>query len=155
MPSFQVPMSHQGVASPCFPILTPGGKIPSQKQNRTLSVLQVINGEHFSGAERVQQILGQQLVNFGVETEFACLKPGKFAAHCGLNPDRIHAVPMKGRFDWQAISHLKELVTSKGYEILHAHTRVRHSSHPSLPNSSNFHGYIMFIHLRRETLLEG
>ena len=65
----------------------------------TLSVLHVINGEHFSGAERVQQLLGERLPEFGVRAEFACLKPGKFPTHCGLASDRIHLHPMQSRFD--------------------------------------------------------
>ena len=36
-------------------------------------VLHVINGEHFSGAERVQQLLGKRLPQFGFAAEFACV----------------------------------------------------------------------------------
>ena len=43
-------------------------------------VLHIINGEHYAGAERVQDLLGQQLGNFGYRAGFACLKRGQFAA---------------------------------------------------------------------------
>ena len=47
--------------------------------NQTRRVLHVINGEHFSGAERVQDLLALSLPEFGYEVGFACVKPGKFA----------------------------------------------------------------------------
>jgi hypothetical protein len=44
-----------------------------------LKVLHVVNGEHFSGAERVQSHLGRCLPKYGVAADFASVKPGKFA----------------------------------------------------------------------------
>lgn len=44
-----------------------------------LRVLHVINGEHYAGAERVQDLLAAGLGEFGVEVGLACLKPGQFA----------------------------------------------------------------------------
>ena len=50
-------------------------------RERTLvRVLHVINGEHYSGAERVQDLLALDLRQFGFDVGFACLKPGRFAA---------------------------------------------------------------------------
>ncbi len=43
-----------------------------------LKVLHVVNGEHFSGAERVQSHLGRCLPKYGVAADFASVKPGKF-----------------------------------------------------------------------------
>jgi glycosyltransferase involved in cell wall biosynthesis len=87
-----------------------------------LSVLHVINGEHFSGAERVQQLLGKRLPEYGVAADFACLKAGKFASHCDLPPDRVFTVPMKGRFDREIAGRVINLVEAGGYDLLHAHT---------------------------------
>ena len=42
-------------------------------------VAHVINGEFFSGAERVQDLLGKCLPQFGYDVNFVCLKPGQFA----------------------------------------------------------------------------
>lgn len=85
-------------------------------------VLHLINGEHFAGAERVQQNLGLQLGHFGFESHFACLKPGKFMELSGLPEDRVHAVPMRGRFDRRAIEHASQLAKETGCQLLHAHT---------------------------------
>ena len=41
-------------------------------------VLHLINGEHYSGAERVQDLLALRLPEFGYEVEWACVKPDLF-----------------------------------------------------------------------------
>lgn len=85
-------------------------------------VLHVINGEHFSGAERVQQLLGRQLPTLGIEAHFACLKPGKFAALCGLREEYVSDVGMRSRFDLSIVSQLRRIVLERNIDILHAHT---------------------------------
>ncbi|MBX3422500.1 MAG: glycosyltransferase [Pirellulaceae bacterium] len=85
-------------------------------------VLHVINGEHFSGAERVQQLLGKCLGDFGVQSEFVCLKPGKFPSLCGLEPDRVTSIPMRGRADLRVVHQLAEKVCAQEFDLLHAHT---------------------------------
>lgn len=89
---------------------------------RVAKVLHVINGEHFSGAERVQQLLGISLPKFGVETEFACVKPGKFPSLCGLDANVVSCFPMKSRLDLTIVPRLASKVLSEGFDILHAHT---------------------------------
>lgn len=89
---------------------------------KTLKVLHVINGEHFSGAERVQQLLGKCLGDFGIEASFACVKPGKFPDLCGLDSSRVIAAAMRGRFDLSVVKQLVALVKSQQFDILHAHT---------------------------------
>ena len=44
----------------------------------TVRVLHLINGEHYSGAERVQDLLARELPQFGYEVGFACVKPFRF-----------------------------------------------------------------------------
>ncbi len=96
---------------------------PAQTLTKPLArVLHVINGEHFSGAERVQQLLGKQLPKFGVAADFACVKPGKFSALCGLSEEQVFEAAMKGRFDLSAVSKLKRIVLDRNIDILHAHT---------------------------------
>ena len=50
----------------------------TQTKNDTVKVLHLINGEHFSGAERVQDLLAMAMPKFGYEVGFACVKPEKF-----------------------------------------------------------------------------
>ena len=89
---------------------------------RALSSLHLINGEHFSGAERVQQILGNRLPDFGVSANFACLKPGKFIELCGLDSHRVRSMEMKSRFDWSTVQRIAEYAKETNANVLHAHT---------------------------------
>lgn len=86
------------------------------------AVLHIINGEHFSGAERVQQLLGKGLPEFGYQPSFACLKPGKFPALSGLPTDQVDVTPMRGRFDLSVVKRLVQLANSRSVALLHAHT---------------------------------
>ena len=93
-----------------------------QTQATSLSVLHLINGEHFSGAERVQQLLGKRLPSCGVATDFACLKPGKFVEFCDLPPDSVFSVHMRKRFDLGVVERICNLVRASLYDVIHAHT---------------------------------
>lgn len=88
----------------------------------TQAVLHVINGEFFSGAERVQQLLGKRLGNEGFEPHFACLKPGKFRDCCELRAHQIIDEPMHGRFDLSVVSRIADRARSLDAVLLHAHT---------------------------------
>jgi glycosyltransferase involved in cell wall biosynthesis len=92
------------------------------QRSKNLSVLHLINGEHFSGAERVQQLLGKRLPECGISIDFACLKPGKFLQMSDLPPDSIFSVHMKGRLDRDVANRVGNLVKAGDYDLLHAHT---------------------------------
>lgn len=85
-------------------------------------VLHLINGEVFSGAERVQQLLGQQLGRFGFDPIFACLKPGKFPECSGLPASQIWLEPMRHRRDIGVVSRLARRSLDAEIQLLHAHT---------------------------------
>ncbi|NOY29808.1 MAG: glycosyltransferase family 4 protein [Planctomycetes bacterium] len=88
----------------------------------TRRVLHVINGEHYSGAERVQDLLAQELPQVGFEVGFACLKPDRFplARHAQEAP--LHNTPMRWRFDMRCVEKLVQLIRQEGYALVHAHT---------------------------------
>src|ERR1043165_8721630 len=50
----------------------------SSSPSRSIFSLHLVNGEHYSGAERVQDLLAKQLPRYGCEVGFVCVKPGKF-----------------------------------------------------------------------------
>ena len=90
-----------------------------------VKVLHVVNGEYFSGAERVQSHLGRCLPEFAVTADFASIKPGTFAEMVeeqGGKWGNGYRTGMKHRFDLSAAWHIRELVKSNGYDLLHAHT---------------------------------
>ena len=85
-------------------------------------VLHVINGEHYSGAERVQDLLALRLPEFGYEVGFACLKPGQFAYNRKSKDSPVHWAAMKGKLDLRVIPRLVQLIRENDYQIIHAHT---------------------------------
>lgn len=88
----------------------------------TCRVLHVINGEYYSGAERVQDLLALNLPKQGVEVGFACVKPGLFAERRSSRDTPLFEVPMRGRFDLRAAFRLARIARDHGYDLLHAHT---------------------------------
>jgi hypothetical protein len=89
--------------------------MPSKQ--KPIGVLHIINGEHFSGAERVQQLLGKRLPDECVDPYFACLKQGKFQQNCGLDDGRVFIEPMRSRLDWRCISRITSL--ARELEVRH------------------------------------
>ena len=85
-------------------------------------VLHLINGEHFSGAERVQDLLAMSLRDFNFEVGFACLKSGRFPAERQSRDNELFELNMKSKIDFRAIRTLRSLINEHDYEVLHAHT---------------------------------
>ncbi len=88
----------------------------------TRRVLHVINGEHYSGAERVQDLLAQGLPSCGFEVSFACVKPDRFAEARHYQQATLYETPMRGRFDWQCGRELAKLIRREDFALVHAHT---------------------------------
>lgn len=85
-------------------------------------VLHVINGEHYAGAERVQDLLALRLGELGFEVGFACTKPHHFARLRQSQDAFLVETPMRGKFDVRPARALARLVRTEGYALLHAHT---------------------------------
>ncbi len=85
-------------------------------------VLHIINGEHYAGAERVQDLLGQQLGNFGYRAAYACLKHGQFAAMRKCADAPLYDVAMKNRFDFSPVWRLAGIIRADGFRLIHTHT---------------------------------
>lgn len=88
----------------------------------TVRVLHVINGQHYSGAERVQDLLAGELAPLGFEVGFACVKPDRFAQARQSLDAPLYELPVHSRFDLRPIAGLVRLVRRENYRILHAHT---------------------------------
>ncbi|MFK8112017.1 MAG: glycosyltransferase family 4 protein [Rubripirellula sp.] len=99
--------------------------VVTPSEQKALKVLHVVNGEHFSGAERVQSHLGRCLPKYGVTADFACVKPGKFAEMLQERDGEWGSgfdTPMSNRLDLRAAWHIRDLVRDNQYDLLHAHT---------------------------------
>src|SRR5690242_10956974 len=95
---------------------------PASAGTITGRVLHVINGEHYSGAERVQDLLAGRLPQSGFEVAFACLKPGRFETMRSSRNAHVINVPMGSRLDLQPARKLARLVRSEGFSLMHTHT---------------------------------
>ena len=95
---------------------------PTQSRVATQRVLHVINGEHYSGAERVQDLLALQLPQFGFEVGFACVKPDRFPETRQSQETLLYKTPMRGRFDLGCARRLAQLIRAEDYALVHAHT---------------------------------
>jgi glycosyltransferase involved in cell wall biosynthesis len=88
----------------------------------TARALHVINGEHYSGAERVQDLLAQELPGFGFDVGFACVKPDRFDRARKTQQAKLYEIPMRGPIDPGCVGRLVELIRSENYALVHAHT---------------------------------
>ena len=86
-------------------------------------VLHIINGDLYAGAERVQDLLAEQLPQFDYDVEFVTLKTGLFAEHCTTHSAAIHSIPMGSLFDLRPAWKIAKLIRDGSFEIIHTHTR--------------------------------
>lgn len=104
----------------------PAGQVllcPGQgSRTPTIRVLHVINGQHYAGAERVQDLLAWGLGQFGFEVGLACLKPGQFPATRQARQAPLYELPMRHPFDLRPVGQLVRIVRRQGYRLLHSHT---------------------------------
>lgn len=85
-------------------------------------VLHIINGEDYSGAERVQDLLALSLGAWGYRVGFACIVPGQFAAVRRSKQAPLHETPMRSRFDLRPIARLARLIRREKYALVHTHS---------------------------------
>lgn len=85
-------------------------------------MLHVINGEFYAGAERVQDLLAQQLGRLGVDIAFACLKDGLFDSTRVSRDTPLYALPMRSRTDFRQCLNMARLIRRENFAIVHTHT---------------------------------
>ena len=81
------------------PSAAESANVADAKRAATIRVLHVINGEHYAGAERVQDHLALRLPAYGFEVDFACVKPDRFGPLRQSRQAEMHDVPMQSRWD--------------------------------------------------------
>ncbi len=87
-----------------------------------VDTIHVINGEHYSGAERVQDLLARELPACGYQVTFACVKPGRFGELRQYQAAPVVELPMRLRVDLRPALTLAKLVHERNAQLLHAHT---------------------------------
>ncbi len=89
---------------------------------RTRRVLHLINGEHYAGAERVQDLLALCLPEEGFEVAFACLKPAKFPQARQSRDVPLFTAPMRWKFDVRPARGIARLIRRERFALVHTHT---------------------------------
>jgi glycosyltransferase involved in cell wall biosynthesis len=87
-----------------------------------VGVLHLINGEHYAGAERVQDLLAGSLPAFGYRAGFVAMKPGRFSTARHYRQAPLYEIAMRGRWDLSAARRIARLARREGYRLLHTHT---------------------------------
>jgi glycosyltransferase involved in cell wall biosynthesis len=90
--------------------------------SRPLRVLHVINGEHYAGAERVQDLLAATLPEVGVEAVFAAVKPDQYPLRRNCKTAPLYETPMQSRWDLGPARRLIEIVERERCDLIHTHT---------------------------------
>ncbi len=85
-------------------------------------ILYVINGEHYSGAERVQDLLGIYLPYYGYDVTFVTLLNGRFKEVVKDRNYKVLHIPMKNKFDLSPASGLADLVKKESFSLIHGWT---------------------------------
>lgn len=87
-----------------------------------MNVLHIINGEHYSGAERVQDLLAMKLPDLGCNVYLGCLKPGIFADKCFCSKSIIHNFPMDSKINIYPAFQISRFIKRSSIDIIHTHT---------------------------------
>ncbi|MEX2016146.1 MAG: glycosyltransferase [Candidatus Hydrogenedentales bacterium] len=122
--------TNRAIHMPCGAFIDKASALAQESQGsadrhvarQTTRALHVINGEHYAGAERVQDLLAASLPQFSVETGFACLKPGRFAEMRQTREAPLVELAMRARFDVRPALRLAQIVRRERYELLHTHS---------------------------------
>ncbi|HUY34719.1 MAG TPA: glycosyltransferase [Pirellulales bacterium] len=102
-----------------------GGQSPIARQAALpamVRVLHVVNGEHYAGAERVQDLLALRLPAEGFEVGFACVKPDRFPLLRQSRQSPLYALPMRGRVDPAPARRLARIIRNERFRLVHTHT---------------------------------
>jgi hypothetical protein len=95
--------------------------IPRRAESAT-KVLHVVNGEFYAGAERVQELLAEQLPAFGYTASFACLKHGPFMERLERQHYEVSEFIMRSRFDLSPARRIGRYALDSGCALIHTHT---------------------------------
>jgi exopolysaccharide biosynthesis WecB/TagA/CpsF family protein len=88
---------------------------------KLMRVLHLINGEHYAGAEKVQDLLAASLADYGFDAAFGCVKPDQFSK-MRKSDVPLYEFAMRSRFDLHSAKQIARLIEEENFELLHTHT---------------------------------
>ena len=119
-------MTNQGIIKLIYHKITSVCQTETHCDIRALmqkkKILHLINGEFYSGAERVQDLLAQNLPKYGYNVTLACVKPGTFQKRCSCGTENIVEFPMNSRLDIATAISIGRYAKQSGFSLIHSHT---------------------------------
>lgn len=94
----------------------------AEPAKKLLKVLHIVNGEYYSGAERVQDNLALVLPALGYEVGFVCVKPGRFPEARQSKKSPLYCAPMRSWWDFSPLAMIEATCRREEITLLHAHT---------------------------------
>ncbi len=85
-------------------------------------VLHLINGEHYAGAERVQDLLAQCLPQYGFEVGIRMRKTKAIRRTPPIESTPLYKLPMRNRLDLGVAGKIAGIRRREQYSLIHAHT---------------------------------
>ncbi|MEZ6125674.1 MAG: glycosyltransferase [Planctomycetaceae bacterium] len=92
-----------------------------RRSNGTIRVLHVINGEHYAGAARVQDLLAVNLPKHNCEAAFACVLPDQFGPQRICQQTPLYEFPMRHKVDLRPARRIADMVIAEGFDLIHSH----------------------------------
>ena len=89
---------------------------------KPISILHLVNGEFFSGAERVQVVIGKNLDRDKYSLHFVSLLNGIFIDQARKMKLDVTLIPMKGKLDLSVLPRLSKFIRGKNIKLVHTHT---------------------------------
>lgn len=96
--------------------------IPRKAHTPLVDVLHLVNGEQYSGLERVVDHLSDQAAEFGYRLHLVMLKPGLMAERMQSRAATVHSVAMRSRFDFGVIPRILHIARDTSSVLVHSHT---------------------------------
>jgi phosphatidyl-myo-inositol alpha-mannosyltransferase len=87
-----------------------------------MHTLHLLNGEQYSGLERVVDQLVQAAPEFGYVPHLGLLKPNTMVGRMQSRGIAAHDLQMRSRFDWSVAERTAGLVRQMGLRLIHSHT---------------------------------
>lgn len=85
-------------------------------------VLHIITGDHYAGAERVQDLLALRLPEYGYQVGFVCLKEGLFPEARQAKDAPVYQAHMRSQMDLAPAKRIAKVVREEDYVLVHTHT---------------------------------
>jgi glycosyltransferase involved in cell wall biosynthesis len=87
-----------------------------------MKILHIINGQYYSGAERVQDLLVQTLPSYGIDAYLVCIKPDKFKQRCECDKNKVFELDGRYKSDYARYRFISRFIVENNVKIIHTHT---------------------------------